>query len=138
MKRLVLSFSVAWLLSVSTAGAREPVQPVPAPVAEVGPSVNPEASAFKYRQGIPDPALAVRMNAAYKGSQRRGRIETRKANGYSLSRPGANVTPFVGGGYSAEYAPSGVYDDPWLRPAPVVQPAPSLSVSQRPLKTKLR
>ncbi len=138
MKRLVLSFSVAWLLSVSTAGAQEPVQPAPEPVAEIGPSVNPETSPFKYRQDIPDSALAVRMNAAYKGSQRRGRIETRKANGYSLSRPGANVTPFVGGDYSTEYAPSGVCDDPWLRPAPVVQPAPSLSVSQRHVKTKLR
>jgi len=104
--------------------------------------VNPDVLSYQqYRREVMDPALAVRQNAAFKGNKRRERMETRKAYGYSLSRPVANPTPHAGGDYSAEYIPMDTLEWPSAPPPPAPAPAPSRSMSdlsQRPLKNKMR
>lgn len=137
MKRLVLSFSAACLLSVGVARAQEPAAP---PVAIVTPPAAgaeaPHQDPWKYQQArdLNDPFLAVRQNAAYKGRQRRERMESRKWYGQSLARPMANPVPHVGGTYSPEWTGNTGVPYEWTGDVIV----PSLSVTKRPVKTTLR
>jgi hypothetical protein len=138
MKRLVLSFSAAWLLSVATASAQEPAASIPpvaiAPAADL-PGSGGQADLWQYqRREANDPMLAVRANAAFKGRQRRERMESRKWYGYSVARPIANPVPHVSGDYSPAWTGNTGIPYEWSGDAVV----PSLSVSKRPVKKTLR
>ncbi len=99
MKRLVLSLSAAWMLSISTAGAQEPVTVVtPVPAQPAAPEAAEKAAntdLWRYQQAqrdANDPYLAVRSNASYKARMRRERMETRKQYGYSLDGQGRVIS----------------------------------------------
>jgi hypothetical protein len=135
MKRLVLSLAVAGLLAqVAVAQEPTPAEPpvaVAAPAPALAVEQAPTAETWmrdQQRRDAADPALAVRKNAAFRGQQRRERMESRKWYGQSLGRPVANTTPFTG-----TYAPDPLWLDFSSTETPATSAAPKTASMLRPL-----